>query len=252
MSFQANFQANAAKGKKVAVPVESSDGEDDATHQSGLEYDEQLSIEESDDTGSEFQASEEDESQSDMAQDSDQEAVMLSVAVERSLQPSRQANASANGAGSSRLAPAPARSPVAPTRKKAWKGRRQGRRPRNYVPHSPDEMSDGDRETPSLSSDEEPISRTKGKKKKAKAKKSVTKVQDANKANADWEDSLGEQIRRTIQERRRIKQEELALRRKLGRKLTTVSILSISPCAKLTLPSRPKKLQSHCIHNIPN
>ena len=245
-----SFQADAVKGKAAAKgpPVGSSDGEDDATHQSGLEYDEQLSIEESDDTGSEFQASEEDESQSDMAHDSDQEAVMLSVAVERSLQPLRQANASANGAGSSRPAPAPARSSVASTRTKAAKGRR----PRNYVLNSPNGMSDSGRDTPFISSDEEPISKTKGKKKKAKAKKSVAKVQDASKTNEDWEDSLGEKLRRTIQERRRIKQEELALRRKLGRKLTTVNILSISPYAKLMLPSRPKKLQSRCIHNIPN
>jgi DNA repair protein RAD16 len=218
---------------KMATIVVSSEGEDDDVQPSGLDYDEHISVDESDNTGSEFQESEDDQSHSDMAQDSEEEATMLSVAVQRSLQASRRARVSANSAGPSRQAPVPAQSSTASTRKTTEKRSRSGK----FVQKSSDESSGDESEPTFISSDEEPLHKVKGKK-NSKSKKNAAKNQDAGKAkNNVLSNLLAEPMnarQRTMMEKRMIKQEEMALRRKLGRKLTMVMVWLIWFGAHLT------------------
>ena len=216
---------------------EESDAEDPAEQSDGLEYDENASLDESGSDGSEYQESGED---SDVVADSqdeqeivfdqverpmspltegeDEEAVMLDAAIQDSLRIARNgdtAGRSSAGAGPSKPrenSRAARAQRIAAAVEKRLKGAK------SLEPLDSDDLDEGD------SSDEQALSNSK--QKKPAAKKGATSA----KARTTGGRMTMAELKKARKEKRLQaqvnKKEELALRKKLGRRLTPVCISS--------------------------
>ncbi|KAL4241494.1 SNF2/RAD54 helicase family protein [Abortiporus biennis] len=201
-----------------------------------LEYDENASIheeeeEESEDSGSEFQASDDDfgsivedsqgeqELQIPMGDDEDVEEAMMATAIQLSLRAARLQGDSLNGLSNSGAGP----SKVSSSTRRTRRGQVQVPNAEEYVPDSEGEIE------PSASESEEdvPIAR------KSKGKsKSTSKAKSKTVASNKTAKKSAAQIRREkrqekLQEKKNTRAEEQALRKKLGRKLTTAEKATI-------------------------
>lgn len=214
---------------------EESDAEDAADQSDGLEYDENASLDESGSDGSEYQESGEDSdvvadsqdeqelvynqaerSMSPLTEGEDEEAVMLDAAIQDSLRTARNedtAGSSSAGAGPSKPREN-SRAARAQRIAAAVEKRLKGAKSDDYV--NSDDLDDGN------SSDEEALSNSK--QKKPAAKKGAASA----KARSTGGHMTLADLRKARKEKRlqaqANKKEELALRKKLGRRLTPVRI----------------------------
>jgi DNA repair protein RAD16 len=183
------------------------------------------SIVESEDSGSEFQASEE---ESVILQGSDEEEVMLDAAIHMSLQTARLKHFLNDEAGpsSSRLLPS-----SRATLHAAAIERRLASLNDDDADFAIDSVPDSDPEFHYISSDEEALSKSKG---KAKAKGKIPQTAPNVMTCSELRKTKSEARRRQQAERKGNRQEEYAMSRKLGRKLTQVNSYSrISSIARL-------------------
>ena len=248
---------NKGKGKaplRSKRPVEENDG---GASESGLEYDEDALLEESDDSGSEFVASDEEvefapdehrreddplaisrkfgssykQTISDRDEDSmdDDEDVMVNAAIQMSLQITRPSHASSSS--NNLISP----NPVVALRAAATE--RRLTRAQKTVDADDFEMAVGSDDASASDSEEEPLSKKgKGSFKGNPTKKAVT-VRDTSSIKAMTMTELRRMRRderqRVTAERRKNKKEELALMKQLGRRLTYVSL----PSPQAALPA---------------
>uniref|UniRef100_A0A0W0GE17 Uncharacterized protein n=1 Tax=Moniliophthora roreri TaxID=221103 RepID=A0A0W0GE17_MONRR len=255
---QVNKPKTSAKGKgKVAAPAPA-DSDDERVSDSELEYDENKSIADSDSSGSDFVASDEeneygqqDESNSDydsdqplrntrssprkqtadIVSDSEDDEIMLNAAIQLSRDEMTLGTGTGPSSGKGRAANAEA------VRRAEAAERRIAKQSRNGFDVDDAAMDiddDNDDDTSDISSDDdsdEPLT-LKGKgKAKAKDKASVAKTADSgNKfmTLAQMRQARREEKRRLREENKSTKAEEKALKKKLGRKLTTAEKSTIA------------------------
>jgi DNA repair protein RAD16 len=189
----------------------------------GLEYDEDPLLEESDDSGSEFVASDVDKAEvAPEDDDSETEALMLDAAIRMSFETNR------NGVASSSATQLVSPDPAAVLRATAAE-RRLNRANKNV---DVDDYPMGDNGAYSSSDDESdvPLSKKKGKGVAKNAKKGVT-VHDTSKTKhmtlAQLRKAKREERRKFNSARKELKTEEKALRIELGRPLTHVSLSEV-------------------------
>ncbi|GLB33300.1 putative SNF2 family N-terminal domain containing protein [Lyophyllum shimeji] len=216
------------KGKAPVVPTPCiSDDDEEMVSEPGLEYDEDQMLDESEDSGSEFEVSEEDED-AFAASDSEEEAFMLSAAAEMSLQTSRPNGAIAGSSSSSQRG---ARNSAAALRAAAAERRLTRRNKDIDVDDYVAGASDDELAESSGSESDVPLSR----KGKGVAKKSKTAA-PAPKPMARKKHMTLAELRKEKREQRRQgnawkkenKAEEQRLVRELGRRLTYAEKSSIA------------------------
>jgi DNA repair protein RAD16 len=237
---------NKRKGKaplRSKTPVKDID---EGVSDSGLEYDEDPLLEESDDSGSEFVASEEEEE--DIAPDENRreddplpifrkhesspmqkiddvtdEDIMVNAAIEMSLQTARPPHASSS---SNKLISS---NPAAVLRAAAAE-RRLTRAQKNLDVDDFEMAADSDDVSASDSEEEPLIKKGKGKSKAISTNKKAVAIRDTSSTKAmtmlELRKMRREERRRTTAERKKNKMEELSLMKKLGRRLTYVSLFS--------------------------
>ncbi|KAF9458012.1 SNF2 family N-terminal domain-containing protein, partial [Collybia nuda] len=199
------------KGKARAVPIPSPSvaDEDEAVSGSGLEYNEDPLLEESDDSGSEFVGSEEEQLVVEEIDSEEEEALMLSVAVQNSLE-------TATNVASSSSARITSIDPAAILR--AAVAERRLARANAAVDVHDYPMSDDD--STSGSDSDAPVPKNV----KGKGKKTKSKLYDTSKPKhmtmAQLRKKKREDRKRAKAEKDKYKAEETALRKELGRRLT--------------------------------
>ncbi|KAG5639348.1 hypothetical protein H0H81_004069 [Sphagnurus paluster] len=210
---QATLSPKKAKAKaKVPVPATPSASDDnEIVSEDGLDFDEDPAIEESEDSGSEFVDSANDEEVL-VADDSDEEALMLSVAVEESLH-------HANAAG-------PSRNPT--SKAAALRAAAAERRLASKPVEADDYAMESDALDGSDSDDDDiPLAN----KSKAASKKAVVPVSTSKKKHMTLKE-LRKQKREERQQanawKKEIKAEEQRLMRELGRSLTYAEKTSLA------------------------
>lgn len=236
----------------MRAPTPSVDGDvdDSILSEPELEYDEAL-IEESDDSGSEFQASEEESNFSqpddgdseekilkprksprknihisEMEDSSDDEALMLNAAIHMSLQTARLDVSSSAGAGPSSSSLVSSKS--GSVLRAAAAERRLARAKQGIDEANFDEVVlPTESEALSSDSEEEALWKGKGKAKTKAAKKAVIYDTSSTKIMSmpEMRKMRREERKRLLADRRQNKKEESALAKKLGRKLTIVSCI---------------------------
>ncbi|KAF8075888.1 SNF2 family N-terminal domain-containing protein [Lyophyllum atratum] len=213
------------KGKgKAPAPISSisddDDDDDEMASEPGLDYEEDRMLDESDDSGSEFEASEDEDALA--ASDSEEEAILLSAAVEMSLETSRP-----KPAGSSSSQRNPTNSAAALRAAAAERRLTRGNKSvdvDDYFSGSHDEVDDSASESES----DMPLS----KKGKAVAKKSKKAVPARKPAKHMTLTQLRKEKREQRQQanawKKANKAEEQKLMRELGRRLTYAEKSSIA------------------------
>ncbi|KAG5642615.1 hypothetical protein DXG03_002485 [Asterophora parasitica] len=194
------------KGKAPVRPAPDSDDDDDIVSDGGLEFDENDDFE---DSGSDFVNESEVDEDAFAASDSGEEALMLSAAVERSLQTStpRAGSSSKNRMGAAAAAAAE---------------RRLARsNPDIDVDDYVSSDSDADGDSPSVSESDAPLSKKgKGKAAAKNTKKVVLASKSQTMTLAQLRKQKKEQRQQANAWKKEIKAEEKRLVREYGRKLT--------------------------------
>ncbi|KJA21693.1 hypothetical protein HYPSUDRAFT_41836 [Hypholoma sublateritium FD-334 SS-4] len=209
---------NKGKGKAKAVSPPSSEDEINSAEE-GIEYDEDaaLEIEESDDSGSEFQASEEE------SMNEEDEEIMLDAAVRESLQ---TADADVASSSSNRIT-----GPSREAQLRAAAAERRLTRKNKAIDVDDHEEAYMDSDALDIdSSDEEPLmSPTRGKGKASPKTKSVSIARPPKVMTvAEMKRARKEARLASIAGRKANKKEEIALIKKLGRRLTHAERTSIA------------------------
>ena len=192
----------------MKAPVFSSDNDDDVAESDSLEYDENASNDESDGNESDYQMSQD---ESDVVEhsegDEDEDAIMLDVAIRDSLQSIHSTEGSNAGAG-----PSKSSNDFRASRAQRLARAAEQRLQKQAVDNPSDSVDASD------SSDDALVHPTKVKKPAVKRKISNTKKASDSRVSTlrDLREARREKRRQAQQNRR----EELALRKKLGRRLT--------------------------------
>jgi DNA repair protein RAD16 len=229
-----------------------------------LEYNEDAEIEESEDSGSEFEA--ESDSEDDIPApryrkasqrrelsspelDDDEEAdeeLMVDAAIQMSLQTARLDGSSSGGAGPS------SRPKISASRAAAAAAERRLAHSKKGVDELESDAAVFETESEAMSSESEPLFEGKGKGKKKKNQSA--QIRDTSAATSmtimEMKKKRREDRRRALVERQANKTEERASAKKLGRKLTWVCVNFNMVPIFLTLFSRRRRLQSHFINTM--
>lgn len=208
-----NKNKNKGKGKG-RVPVRSSSPaeDDDAQLESGLEYDDDPFLEESDGSGSEFVVS--DDEESGAGDESEAEALMLDAAIRMSFETNRNV---ASSSATQLVSPNPA------AVLRAAAAERRLNRANKDIDVDDYPIGGDDGASSSYSESDVPLSKSKGKGAPKNAKKSVAVYDTTKKKHmtlAQLRQAKREERRQSNAARKELKAEEKALRRELGRPLT--------------------------------